>query len=210
MLRFLSPAHLLVTAGVITSAAASLIGACSSGAQLEAGDDCSADLLGCPAGTTCTPVNENELACLAAGTLGFAEPCELNKPMQCKERLTCTVAGCRELCEGENPCDSTQTCDSTGADAEPDALRYCMPPDCSADPFVCKAGSTCDTSGRCAASGPGKRDHPCSVDTRTPDCQDGLVCISGYCAAYCDDAHPCRPGERCEPFGSGSAKVCVF
>jgi hypothetical protein len=111
---------------------------------------------------------------------------------------------------------------------------------CSDDPFKCKAGLTCwpdgDGGATCVASKAYKtKGTDCEMLAGRSSCADGLVCITvdkpldagmdtgktdvlmptsvpiSLCAPWCDDKHPCPPGETCRILSleGFAARACV-
>lgn len=111
---------------------------------------------------------------------------------------------------------------------------------CSDDPFKCKPGNTCwpaiDGGATCVASKSYKlKGTDCEMLLGRSSCADNLVCITldkpldagmdtgkeaaaapksepiSLCAPWCDDKHPCPPGETCRvlSFAGFSAKACI-
>lgn len=111
---------------------------------------------------------------------------------------------------------------------------------CGDDPFRCAEGETCwpaDDGARCVPSKDYKtKGEDCELLVGRSSCADDLVCITvqnpydagpvdpkkdtgpsptsvpvSLCAPYCDDAHPCGPGETCTTtaLAGFSARVCV-
>jgi hypothetical protein len=98
--------------------------------------------------------------------------------------------------------------DSTGSGGSGGDVGVEGPP-CEGDPWVCTAGTTCESDGTggpltCKPSGSGKKGDSCMQGPK-PECGDGLFCgvfESGY--AYCvptcrqgDAEHACEAGEEC-------------
>lgn len=127
---------------------------------------------------------------------------------------------------------STEAEVSTEAGATDDGLRLDQPTDdlpCDPfDPFACDEGRKCRPwlqddvhSFRCLtmpsdlALGEMCEQTPGPDPVGTDACAVGSLCVEadfdmtqGWCAAFCDAAHPCEPGERCIADPRGDFSTC--
>ena len=160
----------------------------------------------CPAGASCNGNGQCIQGCQA---------CDPNAAGSCGNDAPFCFSGCCVECTTNTECASNQVCD-------PNSGRCTDPPDCSADPSICPAGTTCMGS-NCVANNGGADcsndpticppDAPCTPDpaTGSSTCQaTGGGGLPG--GVGCMTAADCKAGQLCDdaPLVGGitGIKVC--
>jgi hypothetical protein len=130
----------------------------------------------------------------------------------CGDGLTCLGSGfggagtCVAWCAGDRSCPVNKTCKALRTTFGV-AIKVCLP--CSGA-YTCGAGQTCASlSGEaysCVPAGTQTAGTACDASVgASVTCGERLVCLAtdypklGTCTPFCDAAHPCKGGGRCEP-----------
>src|SRR5262249_34376664 len=131
---------------------------------------------------------------------------------------------CRSFCRGDSACGPGERCVAIGAGTPQDGI--CLPGGCALFDPSCGAAATCEAAllvdrqrftGLCRSVG--MKPLPPGADCTNGECGATALCIpdrardSFFCAAACDDAHPCATGT-CKPFdgltnGAGSCPLAA-